>query len=146
MSIGYLALLLAARIKTEMARKPRIKICRRVQRNSGWWEIICRDYSENRFKQTFRVSRETFYHILAKIRADLERMTVAEEPISPGCCLAICLYRLERGDYPYTVGEMTGFGEGTVRLVTLEVCESLIKRLWAESVLKFFPKTEELFE
>lgn len=109
-------------------------------------EIICRDYSESRFKQTFRVSKGTFDYILEKIRPDLQRMTVAEEPISPGCRLEICLYRLGRGDYPYTVAEMTGLGESTVRVVVREVCESLIKRLWLESVTQFFPKTSEQLE
>ena len=120
-----------------MPMKPRIRRCRRVQRNTGCWEIICRDCSESRFKQTFRISRNTFDQINQKyMRPDLERMTVAEEPVSPECRLAIiCLYRLGRGDYPYTLA-MTGFEESTVRVVVLEVCESLIQRLWAESVAR----------
>ena len=57
------------------------------------------------FKKTFRV---TFLYILSRIRQQLERHTVTEDPIYPELRLAICLYRLGRGDYFYTIAEMTG--------------------------------------
>jgi hypothetical protein len=130
----------------ELARKPRIRSCRRLTRNPGWWENVWQNYSSSRFKLTFRVSRETFGFILERIRPELERKTVAEEPISPECRLAICLYRLGRGDYPYTIAEMTGYGVSTIRQVVIEVCEAIIERLWKESVSCHFPKTVEEFK
>lgn len=146
LAICCLGLLLATRLKTELARIPRIRSCRRVQRNTGWWKNIVQSYTNNRFKQTFRISRHTFDFILERIRPDLIRKTIVEEPISPECRLAICLYRLGRGDYPYTLAEMTGFGESTIRVVVLEVCNALIKRLWGESIAQYFPTTREQFE
>ena len=44
--------------------------------NQGWWENAWRNYSEKRFKKTFRVSRETFLYILNNIQAD--RATVEQ--------------------------------------------------------------------
>ena len=129
-----------------MTRIPQIRCCRRFQQNHGWWENICKKYSESRFKQTFRISRGTFNFILERIRPDLERKIVVEEPISLQCRLAICLYRLGIGEYPYTLAEMTGYGESTVRAVVKEVCEAIIQRLWSEAVSQFFPKTKEQFE
>ena len=79
-------------------------------RNIGWWDIVWCSYSEARFRKTFRVSRETFMYILSFIRNDLEKQTITEVPISPECRLAICLYRLGRGDYYYTISEMVGVG------------------------------------
>ena len=128
-----------------MGRKPRIRSCRRVVRNSGWWTNICENYSDRRFKKTFRITRTTFHFILERIREDLERKTVTEEPISPACRLALCLYRLGKGDYPYSIAEMSGFGESTIRTVTTETCKSIITRLFTESVSQHFPKTKEQF-
>ena len=124
-----------------MTRIPRIRCGRRFQRNHGWWENICEKYSESRFKQTFRISRGTFNFILERIRPDLERKIVVEE-LSPQWRLAICLYRLGRGDYPYTLAEMTGYGESTVRAVVKEVCEAINQRLWSEAVSQFFFKNQ----
>ena len=76
-----------------------IRSCRRLARNPGWWDFVWTSYTEKWFKKTFRLSKGTFCYILSKIRRDLERHTMAEDPISPECRPAICLYRLERGDY-----------------------------------------------
>lgn len=47
---------------------------------------------------------------------------------------------------PLHSGRNTGFGESTVKVIVNDVCKSLIKRLWAESVSLFFRKTNEQFE
>ena len=59
--------------------------------------------------------------------------------------LAICLYKLSRGDYYYTISEMTGIGESTVTNIVNEVCQSIINNLWKDSVEQLFPKTEKDF-
>ena len=145
-NICFLSLLILTRGVAELARKPRVRSCRRLTRNTGWWENVWQNYSNSRFKLTFRVSRETFCFILDRIRPELERKTVVEEPISPECRLAICLYRLGRGDYPYTIAEMSGYGVSTIRQVVINVCEVIIKRLWKNSVSCHFPKTEDEFK
>ena len=85
--------------------------CRRLERNNGWFNTVLSSYSGKRFKKTFRVSRETFAFILARIRHVLRRNTTNEQP---EIRLAICLYRLYKGDYYYTIAEMTGLGVSTV--------------------------------
>ena len=81
--------------------------CHRLARNTGWWNIIWQTYSNARFNKTFRVSRGTFTFILSRIRHVLERESVVEEPIPPDLRLAICLYRLGRASYYYTIVEMS---------------------------------------
>jgi len=71
--------------------------------------------------------------ILGQIRHDLLRDTVCEEPISPECHLAICLYRLARGDYLYMITEMAGVGVSTVCTIVSEVTESIINNLWKDN-------------
>ena len=127
------------------AFSPIPRSCRRLPRNTGWWNLIWNTYSNARFKKTFRVSRETFTFILGRIRHVLERKSVVEEPILPEHRLAVCLYRLGRGSYYYTIAEMTGLGVSTVCTITEEVCEAIIQHLWKESVDKFMPHSEQEF-
>lgn len=119
--------------------------CRRFGRNMGWFNCVWNKYSEERFKKTFRISRSTFQFILSRIRHVLERDTINEEPISPECRLAICLYRLARGDYYYTLSEMTGLGVSTVCTIVNEVTKAIVENLWDECVTKHMPKSEEEF-
>ena len=71
--------------------------------------------------KTFRVSRKAFSYISGKIRHLLERETVAEQPVSPEERLAICLCRLGRGDYSYTIGEMSNLG------TSMQLCQKFTK-------------------
>ena len=82
---------------------------RRYLRNSGWFSNVWENYSDERFKTIFRVSREIFTNILGFIR-NLQREYLCETPISPEERLGICLYRLARGDYYQTISEPTGRG------------------------------------
>ena len=60
----------------------------------GWWENAWNNYSEARFKKTFRISRSTFTYILNRIGPFFAKETVAEDPVSPELRLSLCLYRL----------------------------------------------------
>lgn len=124
----------------------RYRTCRRLQRNTGWIEQVLNTFSEARFKSTFRITRETFWYILSKIQIRLDRQTVTEDPISPACRLAICLYRLARGDYFYTISELFGFGRSTVSVIVNEVTQAIIEVLWDEHVSKHFPRGKQQFE
>ena len=124
---------------------PVSRSCRRLTRNTGWWENAWNNYSEARFKKTFRISRSTFKYILNRIGPFLARETVTEDPISPELRLALCLYRLGRGDYLYTVAEMAGVGVSTVCSIVNEVCQVLVDHLWSECVSSHMPKTQDDF-
>ena len=67
-----------------------VRSCRRLPRNNGWFDHVWNTYSDTRFKKTFRVSKATFNFILGRIEHDLQRDTVAEEPIPPAFRLAVC--------------------------------------------------------
>ena len=120
--------------------------CRRHIRNHGWWENVWNNYSDARFKETFRLSKNTFLYILDRIRNDIEKDFMTEEPISPECRLAICLYRLGRGDYLFTISELTGYGVATCCKIVIEVSNAILKNLWTDSVASHFPTSEEEFK
>ena len=115
---------------------------RRFIRNQGWFHTLWTEYSGKRFKQTIRVSKATFNYILLHIRDGLERRSVCEEPISPEERLAIALYKFGRGDYNRTVSEMSGYGESTIREITIEVANLIVEKLWPVHVK--FPNTKSV--
>ena len=78
------------------------------------------------------MSRGTFQFILSRIRHVLQRDAVNEDPISPECRLAFCLDRLARGDYYYTISEMSGLGVSTVCTMVNEVTKATVENLWDE--------------
>ena len=95
-----------------------------------WWENVWNNYSEARFKKTFRISRATFRYILDRIEPILARQTLTEDLISPDERLAISLYQLGRGDYYYTIAELVGRGVSTVSSIVEEVSQVLVNHLW----------------
>ena len=68
--------------------------------------MIWKNYSEAKFK-TFRISRSTFRYRLNRIGPFLAGESMTEELVSPELGLALCLYRLGRGDYLYTNAPQT---------------------------------------
>ena len=138
-----LLLLLSMEIRNQQV--PRIRSCRRLPRNNGWWETVASEYDDKRFKETFRISRQTFQYILCKIRPFIEKDVVSEMPIQPEMRLAVTLYKLARGDYNYTIAEMAGIGEATVIQIVDEVTQVIVDMMWGEEVGKYFPKTDVEF-
>lgn len=101
LSLGALFLTLSHRIVAIKNRS-----CRCFGRNHGWFKLVYGLLIQmNALKKTFRVSRSTFIFILHRIRHVLERHTITEDPVSPECRLALCLYRLGRGDYFCTIAD-----------------------------------------
>lgn len=148
--LGLMSLMLYS-AATAATKIPRIRSCRRKLRRIGrWWDSVWETYCEKRFRKTFRVSRTTFNYILNAIRADIQhgegQGRFIEEPISPECRLGITLYRLARGDYYYTISEMTGYGVATVCNITKEVSEAIVKNLWKETVANTFPSSLDDFK
>ena len=71
---------------------------------------------------------------------------MTEEPISPELRLALCLYRLGRGHYYYTIAEMSGHGVSSVCTIVREVSQALVDCMWSESISHHMPKAEEDFK
>ena len=94
----------------------------------------------------FRITKGTFLFILTEIKEDLQRETTAEVPIPPEIRLAVCLYRLARGDYLHTIGELIGLGTSTVCEIVREVSSIIVNRLWERFVTNNFPTTSEKLE
>ena len=123
-------------------KKRSIRSCQRFCRNTGWWALLWPQYDDKRFKQIFHISRNTFKYILSEIRVNIEKQHTTEKPINSEMRLAICLYKLSRGDYNYTISEMTGVGESTVICIVNEVSQAIVENLWTKFVSNLFPKNQ----
>ena len=64
---------------------------------------------------------------------------ITNGPITPEVRLAVCLYRLGRGDYLHTISELTGLGTSTVCEIVVNVCKTIVNRLWDSCVAKHMP-------
>ena len=142
------AILLLVQEHEEVKRRERRKArsCRRFLRNTGWWDLVRDTYSPERFYETLRMSRATFNHILVRIHDKLLKKAVTEEPIPPDFRLAITIYKLARGDYIYTIGEMCGLTKSTVCVIVTETCSAIINTLWDDTVKKYFPTSRDDFK
>ena len=123
--------------------EPVVRQSRRYPRMQGWWAMVWTSYSDKRFKENFRVTKATFLYILRTIQDDLTKETVAENPVPPPVQLAVCLYRLGRGDYLHTIGELVGLGKSTVCGIVKEVSEAIVSHLWQKIVACHVPKNLE---
>ena len=127
------------------SRATAFRSCRRLKRNYGWWELAWHTYDEERFKRTFRVCRKTFMLILDGIRCKIEKQTLCEEPISPVFRLGLCLYRLGRGDYFFTISELSGLAPCTVSTIVNEVNKAIVSCLWKKCVASHLTATDDAF-
>ena len=73
--------------------------------------------------------------ILDGIRCKIEKQTLCEEPISPEFHLGLCLYILGRGDYFYTISELSGLASCPVSTIVSEVNEDIVSLLWKNMLL-----------
>lgn len=139
-------LVLLAFNQQQIAR-PISRSCRRLPRLQGWWDMVWYNFDDKRFKTNFRVTKGTFLYIFGELEDLMTREAICEEPVPPMTRLAVCLYRLARGDYLHTIGELVGLGTSTVSVIVQEVCSAMVSRLWKPFVEKNMPKTlEELKE
>ena len=131
----------------ETLPQKRMRRAGRFQRNNiNWLTTVSKTYSDERIRQTFQVSRTTFYFVLSKIEHRICKEFVVEAPINPDQRLAICLYCLARGDYLYMIGEMVRLAESTVFQIVVEVCTAIIEELLSETDEIHFPKTNYEFK
>ena len=64
-------------LENQLFTKKRNRRFRRLPRTyTFWWEIVWNSYSDDLFKQTFRLSRSTFTFVLSQIDTNLWKNTL----------------------------------------------------------------------
>ena len=65
-------------------RKRRVRRCRRLKRNNGLWQTVKSLYDDERFKLTFRLSRQTFNYLPHKLEPFILKQNTGKGSIHPG--------------------------------------------------------------
>ena len=89
--------------------RPRIRSCRRLQRNTGWWNLVWTVYSEKRFKKTFRMTRQTFSLIHDRIKDDLTKESVTEELLALTHALLELISSLDKAELVFLSPSLATF-------------------------------------
>lgn len=53
------------------------------------------------------------------------------------------MYGLGRGDYYYTVSQMTGFGVSTASSINQDVSQAIITSTWPQCITHHFPQDDD---
>ena len=70
--------------------------------------MVWTTFDDKRFKENCGVTKATFLLILNKIKPVLVKESITEDSATPMMRLAVCLYRLARGDFLHTIAELVG--------------------------------------
>ena len=101
------------------------------------------NWSDKKFKKSFRITRDIFEHILEEILPDLIKTPtpMKPNPITPATQLAITLYRLAHGCSLSALEDVFGWSIPANDKTFNYVCRVLVQRLYDRYVR--LPETEE---
>ena len=92
------------------------------------------------------MSRTTFYFVLSKIDHRIRKEFVVDAPMNPDQSLALCLYRLAVLRLSLHNRRDVWTSRISCMPKVVEVCTTIIKELWLETVEIHFPKTNDEFK
>ena len=113
-------------------------------RSSDWWDrIVATGFSEEEWRENFRMSHDTFMWLCSKLRNEIRRKdTVMRRAVNVEKRVAITLWHLAtNGDYR-SIGHMFGVAKGTVCVIVNDVCKAIVKVLLKQYVR--FPSEEQI--
>lgn len=104
-------------------------------------EIRINFFTEERFFQVFRMSRDTFQKLCKSLKKCLVRQDTKWRMAIPlGKRVAICLFILKGGVNHASVADLFGVGHSTVGKLLSQFCDAMIKK--HKELIKF-PSTEK---
>ena len=99
-------------------------------RSDHWWESVAKTFSDRDWSENFRLSRETFNFLCAKLQNSLKKKdTVMRKAIPVEKRLGIGLWFLARGSDFNTIGQLFGVSKAAVCITVKEVCSALVQLL-----------------
>lgn len=96
------------------------------ERDSSFLERAISRWSEEEFKENFRMSRETFTYLCSALKPRLQRHYIVRRPLSVEHRLAITLWRLGTNIEYRSIGHLFGVGLSSVFVSVREVCEAIV--------------------
>ncbi|XP_036385964.1 protein ANTAGONIST OF LIKE HETEROCHROMATIN PROTEIN 1-like [Megalops cyprinoides] len=112
-------------------------------RSSEWWDNVLCDFSDSQWQRNFRMSRETFEYLCAKVKPAIERKDTALRLCVPlQKRVGMALWKLATSSDYRTVGHLFGVGVTTVCRCLHEFCQA-VNQIVLPEVLRT-PTPEEL--
>ncbi|XP_054843715.1 putative nuclease HARBI1 [Eublepharis macularius] len=107
-----------------------------TEKSQDWWErIVLRCWEEQDWLECFRMTRETFEHIVCILRPRLERQeTSFRQPVSVEKRVAVAIWCLATGSCYRQAKDQFGIGLATVCSAVLEVCYALETELLSKTI------------
>ena len=105
-------------------------------RSTHFWDHIVQTFSEDEWKENFRISRETFAYLCNKLRSKIQRkdtcmrMAVTVEhrlAITLWCLATCCEYR--------TIGHLFGLARSTVCVIVHDTCAAIVNTLQSQYIV-----------
>ncbi|XP_036321347.1 uncharacterized protein LOC118735607 [Rhagoletis pomonella] len=115
----------------------------KLERNGTFWERDVPLMDESRFKENFRVNRNTFRRICEKVK-DIEKVDSNMKPCIPlHKRVAVSLFALGSAAEYRTVASLFGVGRSTVGEILLDFCQAVCENLSA-SINSYPPNPQEI--
>ena len=109
---------------------------RNEERVSNWWHHGYLTWTDTRFKQHFRITRDSFESILNIVTPIIKKTptNLCPNPTSPATQLALTLYRLAHGTSYSTTGALFGVSEELACVTFNAVCKVLVGEMYDDYV------------
>lgn len=126
--LGFLTLFLVGNLLMA-ARPQRLVWC--VPRSQDWWKrIVLRTYDDDQWLDDFRMTRETFFWLCARLHPYVERMQKkCRNPISMEHRVVIALYHLASSANYETVANLFGVSREAVCDIVKDITEAIVDHL-----------------
>jgi DDE superfamily endonuclease len=113
------------------------------ERASPWWLSEVPRYSDEEFRQYFRVCRATFRYIVELVRNQVQKAdTRLRKAVKADLIVAVALRRLATGDSFQTIGALFGVNRTSAQKYTARFVRALVEH--QESFIKFPASVEEV--
>ena len=98
-------------------------------RSHAFFNEVVSGWSDEEWKQNFRVSRETFKVLCNKLKPSLERRMVTRQPLSVEQRVAVTLWGLGTNVEFHTISHLFGVGISTACVTVRDVCSAIVEKL-----------------
>ena len=98
-------------------------------RSHAFYDEVVSGWSDEEWKQNFRVSRETFKVLCNKLKPSLERRMVTRQPLLVEQRIAVTLRRLGTNVEFRTISHLFAVGILTACVTVWDVCSAIVEKL-----------------
>ena len=146
LSVCLISLMMLLSRKKVITQLSRHRSCRRLVRNTGWWENVWKIILMYDLRRPFGYLGRLFGTFWIVSNWYWQDKRWQRTPFHLTKDLPYACIDWQGGDYHYTITEMVGRGVLTVSSIVEEVSQVLVNRLWNDCVSVHMPDSTEAFK